>query len=378
MTKRIAAILFHAPLGHSPAEQLVESGRWASARGLARRLRAVGVTVHVVTPDPARCPEAAGLVSFSRSPASGFQFGDTLARLCAELDLDGVVYFGSGAGGLLLEEDVARLVKFASGDAPRALLNNYYSCDFCAISRPRDALAGRLPEIDNPLGFALADAGVPCFALERTVETQFDIDTPIDLHVLARSDRGGPDLRAFCAALPDAPASLDRALAALTDRSAVTTLIGRLSPATWSRIERDVACRTSALVEGRGMRAGGADRVPWLHQAVEHDGASAFFDRLARSCDAAWIDTRPLLGNPAEPPPARDRFASDLLLVEEILDPTWRSFTDAARRASIPVVLGGHNLVNGGLFLAAEACWKGRNLARRLHPDFLSDAKERS
>jgi hypothetical protein len=108
-----------------------------------------------------------------------------------------------------------------------------------------------------------------------------------------------------------------------------------------------------------------------------HDGGpELFFDRLARACDSAWIDTRPLLADADCLTSAADRFASDALLAEDIVDPLWRAFTDAARRASIPVVLGGHTLVSGGLYLAAEACWKGRNLLRRLHPDPFAWEKE--
>jgi hypothetical protein len=367
--KRVAAILFHAPLGESHVERFVERGRWAGALGLARRLREVGLgEVYVATPDPERCPGGDEHASFLRTPAAGFHFGHALAQSCAELRLDGVLYFGGGAGGLLAEADLVRLVESASGDAPRAVLNNFYSCDFCSISCVGEALGGDLPDIDNPLGFALADAGVPCFALARSAETQFDIDTPTDLHILARSGRGDRELRTFSAGIETPHPSLERALARLTDRTATTTLIGRLSPVTWGHFEVDVACRTSALVEGRGMRAGPADRTPWLRQVLQSDGPTAFFDRLARSSDAAWIDTRPILGTREELPQASDRFASDLFLVDEICDPIWRAFTEAALRSPIPIVLGGHSLVSGGLYLAAEACWKGRNLARRLHP----------
>ncbi len=125
------------------------------------------------------------------------------------------------------------------------------------------------------------------------------------------------------------------------------------------------------------MRAGASRHVPWLRQVLLDDGPDAFFGRLAKACDAAWIDTRPLLAGMGSLPPAADRFASDLFLVEDILDPVWKSFTDAARRAPFPVVLGGHSLVSGGLYLAAEACWKGRNLLRRLHPEPFAWEKER-
>jgi hypothetical protein len=117
------------------------------------------------------------------------------------------------------------------------------------------------------------------------------------------------------------------------------------------------------------MHAGASRLVPWLRQTLESTGPGAFFDRLAEACDAAWIDTRPLLGTPDVMPPADVRFSSDLFQLAGVADSDWRAFTEAALRCRIPVVLGGHSLVSGGLLLAAETCWKGKNLARRLHPE---------
>jgi hypothetical protein len=368
--RRVGGLIFHAPLGESRGERLVEEGRWAAALGLARRLRAAGLEeIYVVTPSAGRCPGGEGIVEFVLSEASDFHFGRVFARQIARLELDGVLYFGSGAGGLLAEGDLARLVEFAEKEMSRALFNNFYSCDFCSVSGARRLLNADLPAIDNSLGFVLSDAGIPCFSLTRTAATQFDIDTPTDLLLLARSGLGNPELHAFCTTIHPSHPTLDRALATLTDRSAVTCLVGRLSPVTWAQFESQVACRTSALVEGRGMRAGASVHVPWLRQSLMDDGPEAFFARLAQACDAAWIDTRPLLAAPDSFPPAAVRFASDLFHSDDVLDPAWRAFTDAALRSSIPVVLGGHSLVSGGLYLAAEACWKGRNLLRRLHPE---------
>ncbi len=368
---RVAGLVFHAPLGDTNGERLVENGRWAATLGLARRLRDAGLAeVYVVTPNVERCPGGAGVVTFlSSGTAEEFHFGNTLRGLIARLDLDGVLYFGSGSGGLLSEAELGRLIEFAGGEAARGLFNNFYSCDFCSLSGAKEITKAELPGIDNPLGFALADAGIPCFSLARTAATQFDIDTPTDLLLLGRSHLGSAELREYCASIEISHPSLDRALAVLTDRSAVTSLVGRLSPVTWSHFETQVACRTNALVEGRGMRAGAAPHVPWLRQVLAVDGPEAFFDCLARSCDAAWIDTRPLLGATDAHPSAGERFSSDLFHIAGVSDPMWRAFTVSALASRIPIVLGGHSLVCGGLYLAAEACWKGRNLPRRLHPE---------
>ena len=117
---------------------------------------------------------------------------------------------------------------------------------------------------------------------------------------------------------------------------------------------------------------------PFSRSTILSDGAHVFFERLGEATDGAIIDTRPLLSDPGGFPSAHDRFASDLLLPDEIDDPAWRAFTRAAAASSIPVLLGGHTVVSGGLYLLAEACWKGRDLNRRLHPDPFDPDKEHS
>ena len=69
------------------------------------------------------------------------------------------------------------------------------------------------------------------------------------------------------------------------------------------------------------------------------------------------VDSRVLLAHRLGPdeaawPPAEDRFASDLLLHEQIADPWLRELTRAAAEAPIPVLLGGHTLVGPGVRLA--------------------------
>ena len=86
------------------------------------------------------------------------------------------------------------------------------------------------------------------------------------------------------------------------------------------------------------------------------DGPIGLGTLLGRLGDMAIIDTRVLLahrlGADERLAGAGDRFASDLLLHEQIADPWLRDLTAAAAAASIPVLLGGHSLVGPGLRLA--------------------------
>jgi len=370
--KKIACVIMHAPLGENLGERIVEEGREASTEDLVTTLKKAGMERTLLLTRSATLAERfskRGVATILTGDENPFHFGKALQRVIAEEALDGLLYFGSGAGGLLTVDQIARLVSFASRVEQGALFNNFYSCDFCAIAGAERLLAIDFPEIDNSLGLSLADHGIPSFSLPRTVETQFDIDTPTDLVLLAAAGRGGDAMRAFLAAQSFNHSMLEDLLTVLTDRSAHLTLIGRMHPASWAHFEGEIACRTSAYSEGRGMRAYPDGKAPLLASTLKEMAIDSFFERLARSTDAAIIDTRPLLAATESLPPPNDRFASDLLRPELVEDPLWKAFTQAAIDSPIPILLGGHSLVSGGLYLLAEACWKDRELRRRLHPD---------
>jgi len=368
--KSVRAVIFHAPCGDSPLERLVEAAQRANAVDLVNRLQSVGC--HAV--DFVTSPKAADAVPPETMPLlcnsdAEFHFGDTLRRLIESHQPDGLLYFGSGSGALLEAGQIARLAAFAQNADRGGLFNNFYSCDYAAIARPKDLIPLALPAIDNALGFAMADAGLPCHALPRDRSTQCDIDTPIDLLLLHRTTSGGSCLQSYLSdAMPSHP-TIDAVLPLLTNRAAVVALAGRVNPVIWSHFEREVACRTSAYVEGRGMRSAGTPHIPLLAAAVREDAGRTFFRRLARAADAAIIDSRVLLAQHGVLPEKTDRFSSDWFRPASIGDSLWREFTEQAAAAEIPVLLGGHSLVSGGLYLLADACWKGSELPRRLHPD---------
>lgn len=372
---RIVAVIFHHRAGSGRWESFVDAGRLASTTDLIRALCGAVSDVVVATD----CSKAAAtfsdlgadLVDTSSDGSGGrsFHYGEHLKGIARNTGAGGLLCFGSGSGSLLDADRIARLVTFAERPLPSALLNNFYSCDFVAISGASTLLDLSLPPTDNALGFALADGGVPCHALPRDVTSLFDIDTPIDLLLLRESSRGGPTLRAFVDEASERHPAVAAICDLLTDRSALAYIIGRLHPLTWHAVEQATACRTAALVEGRGMKANADGRDVLLRQVLDRDGPRAFLDRLAAVADGAILDTRPLLAAGGGLPPAEDRFACDMLDVDAIEEPRWRAFAEAAREARIPLLLGGHGLVSGGLLLLSEACWKGRDLPRRLHPE---------
>jgi hypothetical protein len=366
---RIGALIVHPPTGPSEVERQVSSARAASALDLAEAIFPRVDALLLVGSIPLNGSDLPLWDPVPCDSEEPFHLGNVLKKVIREQQLDGLLYFGSGSGAILLESQLDELVRFARASRPGALLNNFYSCDYAAVSNAQVLLSLSLPERDNGLGFCLADAGIPCFNLPRTVHTQFDLDTPIDLLLIKETDRGGPRLRSCLENQVFHHPMLERVCSTLTERSALVYLIGRVSPMTWQAFETQVACRTAGFIEGRGMKAYTVARPPILATVFRQRGARELFTWLEGAADAAIIDSRPLLAWDGTLPSARDRFSSDLFRHAQIEDPRWREFTHAAAESSVPALLGGHSLVSGGLYLLSEICWKGRNLPRRLHPE---------
>jgi hypothetical protein len=80
---------------------------------------------------------------------------------------------------------------------------------------------------------------------------------------------------------------------------------------------------------------------------------------VARLGNAAFIDTRVLFTHFGLNLTTADRFYSDLGQHEKINNPFVREFTQQAMESPIPVILGGHSLVSGGLLALIEVAHKG-------------------
>lgn len=289
----------------------------------------------------------------------------------------GLIVLGSGSIPLARAADLRRFMEVAAGPGGHALANNRYSADVVAISRAADL--AELPPLpaDNALPRWLEErAGVAVTDLRSQWRLGVDIDTPLDLLLLGL---GGP------LAWPATTAPLiGERLAALSDvlrnRRAELLVAGRVSATTLRWLESGVACRVRALVEERGLRAASrlaqsgattGSRPPRsvLGELLDRDGPESLARTVARLADAAVMDTRVLLAHrlgadeagarpPAATPPAawpvpEDRFASDLLLPATIADPWLRALTESAIASDLPILLGGHTAVNGGLRLHA-------------------------
>jgi hypothetical protein len=376
----VTVLVLHPPLaaGAGPLTAALDAGR----RELAARHRTGFL-------------DAGAAVVALVEEARDEPFGARLRRLAGSITTPGLVVLGSGALALARAADYRAFVEAAASDGLRALANNRFSADAVAVSRA--AILRDLPDLpsDNALPRWLDEvAGCPVADLRRRTRLAIDLDSPADVVI---AGRGVP------AAVAHSP--YPRMLAAIqsvmADRRLELTVVGRTSAGTLAALERRAACRVRAIVEERGLRAasrlaqapsvpagsagstaevGSTERSgrhgqailgppgragPARHPAsilgllLERDGPEALGRILARLGDGAVVDSRVLLAHrlgadEAAWPVAEDRFASDLLLPDQVGDPWLRALTASAAASSIPVLLGGHTLVGPGLRILAE------------------------
>jgi hypothetical protein len=349
-------------VGGSDVEELVAAARTAAGLDSIERALASGTFAGAlfITDRPDTGMDVPAGVEVLTAPKP-FHFGAALATLVAERGIERPVYFGGGAVPLL---DAAEFADIASrlGRGPVVVSNNFYSADLIAFSPGSAIAAVPAPATDNPLARLLHEhAGLPSDPLPRTIATQLDIDTPTSLAVLALHGGAGPRLQSVLREA-ELPLELFRtASRVFVDREKMALVAGRVGSHVWQYLERQTACRVRLFAEERGMQADGREAAglarSLLGMHLAEVGFERFFVSLAELADAAFIDTRVLTAHAHRFPERRDRFLSDLGRPDAVADPFLRELTTAALRAPIPVLLGGHALVSGGLMALVQAAW---------------------
>lgn len=308
-------------------------------------------------------------------PGEPFHFGRRLQELIARHGLARCFYLGGGAGPLLPAADLAAVADEILAADRLLVTNNFYSSDFAAFT-PTSALDDLPPpDNDNELAWLLGeDVGLPIRELPRCGATQFDVDTPLDLLTLAIHPETGAHTRAYLDSLALDISPLEAALPLMLDRDATILVAGRVSSATWGYLERETACSTRVLSEERGMRASGRQARGEVRSLLgcylDAVGLPRFFEALASMAQAIFLDSRVIFAHRGLWPSAADRFYSDLRQPDQVDDPFVRALTQAAMDAPVPVIMGGHSLVAGGMYALVEAAWaRGHDVPRHVIPE---------
>jgi hypothetical protein len=160
---------------------------------------------------------------------------------------------------------------------------------------------------------------------------------------------------------------LDEVEAEMRREGGSLIVAGRASATSWEALQQATRCWVRVFSEERGMRASGRQRRgevrSLLARHLELVGFEAFFETLAELASGVLLDNRVILASRGLWPSTLDRFNSDLYRWRDVEDPFLRSLTRAAAQAAVPVVMGGHTVVAGGLMALAEAVRAGRTVS---------------
>lgn len=370
MAEGVSVVVFEGSAPGSPVEEMMARVRRAALLDNLDKLKSVPLVkeTYLITNDPVLAAEAraaGALVLLNDIPPASFHFGRALQELLAGYGLKKVFYFGGAGCPLITIAEIESICRLLLERDLLLYTNNTQSADIVAFTVSGNLDGAALPAADNGLAWALRDH----FGLEQELMPQtpgllFDLDTPADLLVLGASPFAGPRTRAALNSYALDYTRLERIKAALRGYYEDILLIGRVSGSVMEYLNSTLKVRLRVFSEERGMKALGrieaGEVVSLLGLLLEHSGVSRFFAYLPRLCRSAFIDSRVLMAHYGFALSERERFLSDLGLWEQIEHPWLREFTRAACDCAVPVLLGGHSLVSGSLWLLAAELAAGR------------------
>lgn len=361
-------IIFEGGLAVSPPEQMLRQVREAIVLEHIEKAHATGMFAGVIV-----CTERHDLAERARAlgadvdldpPGVPFHFGERLQGLIRDRGLKAVVSMGGGALPLMSVDEMRMIGRLFQRRQQFVAANNVHSADLVAFA-PADAMLHiPPPPMDNSLALALnRDAGLPLVSLPRVLGFHFDVDTPSDMLVLAVHPDRGPRVSRLMHKLASAGMvdlePLEAAKRTLVDPTKDVFIFGRLGGPLFSYLDDQARCRIRLLSEERGMKALGRDvrgevrsLLGYMLDAV---GTVGLVRMLETMCSTAFLDTRVLMAHAQKAVSAADRFYSDLKMPEHIQDPWLRELTAAAAETELPILLGGHGLVHGGIWALVDA-----------------------
>ena len=355
-------IIFLGGIAGSPVAEMVADCHRAIARDTIERMHQAGTFDRVILVTDRDPLDPSVIVEPSGHP---FHFGKRLKEIIDKYDIETPFYIGGGSIPLLSSDELRELGIQLLSLEDAVITNNHYSADMVAFTPGKAIRDIELPTTDNPLAQLLVrQAGLHEVCLPHTAHYQFDVDTPTDLFVLKLHPGIGSNTRAYLEGLELDTSHLERAVRLLTYEDAQILIAGRVGSHVWSQLESETSCRVRMLAEERSLRADERDRrgevCTILGFYLEQVGTERFFKTLARLGNAAFIDTRVLFTHFGLNLTTADRFYSDLGQYAKINNPFVREFTQQAMESPIPVILGGHSLVSGGLLALIEVARTGQ------------------
>jgi 2-phospho-L-lactate guanylyltransferase (CobY/MobA/RfbA family) len=363
MAAEVSLIVFEGGLVGGKLEEQMQLVRRGIVLDLIAKARGAGYgRIIVVTSysELERELQAAGVEVLLDSGEQPFHFGKHLLAVVQHYRLEKVLYMGGAAAPLISTSELEYIRDILEKNENALLANNYYSADIVGFT-PGDTLTKITPPpIDNTLAMGLSsEGGLRWIPVQRTLGLNFDVDTPADVLILSDHPDAGPNTRAAVAELNWEVDRYAEIKDLLMDPTGELIIFGRVGSNLFQYLDSNTRCRLRLFSEERGMKALGRDARgevrSLMGRFIEELGYEEFFRFLGEIARGAVLDSRVLFEHFRWRLPASERFASDLGRLDLITHPGLREFTQAALAAPIPVLLGGHSLVTGGLWALIDA-----------------------
>lgn len=299
------------------------------------------------------------LTEINRQGPEGFAFGRELQRIVRARLPKHLFYLGGAGAPLLTPADIDGICQSLLAQERAVITNNSQSADLVAFTPASLLLEIPPPAMDNTLALDLqSGCGIPRQLAPATLGTVFDLDTPADLLILAVTSLAGTRAQRKLAEIGLDLTPLHKARAVLMGDYEDVVLMGRVGAPVIARMNCNLKVRLRVFSEERGMKALGRIRdqkvVSLMGYFLEEVGLEAFFHYIGSICSCAFIDSRVIFAHRKLDPSNADRFNSDLGRWQQIQDPFVRDFTRFAQACPVPVILGGHSLILGGLWALVQ------------------------
>ncbi len=365
----LTLVVMAGPIGAHPLERQMGWILRMAAQETIRRIMESGRVARVIW----AAPDPEGLEALENAPfplelaldpvPQRFEFGARLAELIHRYRISRLLYVGAGAAPLMSAADWDAVLTAFAGLGEGLLTNNLHSSDWIAVAPAEviSAYAHRLPT-DNAMAWVLhREARLPARVWPRSTASLLDLDTPVDALIAAQHPQAPPALREAVARTGWDPSRVQRIRELLRTPGSRLVLAGRVPSWAWAALERHAQVWTRVFSEERGMQASArmhrGEVRSLVYAYLQAVGPGRFFETLAELADGALLDIRVWMAAAGRWPAPLDRYAADLFASAEIRDPMIREWVEAAARAPLTVLVGGHTLVAAGLVALLEAAF---------------------
>lgn len=279
-----------------------------------------------------------------------FNFGKYLLKIINKYSLDKIFYFGAGSCYLLKTDEL----KFISENTVKGqfISNNPISSDFISFSSSdlNNEIILNFPNIDNYFSsYLMNTTPLKYIKMPVSLGSIFDIDTPNDFAILSKITNNSCRIGNYMSNNIFKNIDLDKLLKILSSKSNEIFVYGRINPLNLYIAERDIPCKIRFLSEERGLKIRGKASASLLKHVFNSENFDNFFKLFENICSAGIFDTRVIFSLFAGKYDQEDVYLSDMKMWEKINNPFIKSFTKKISESKVPIILGGHSVVNGGL-----------------------------